>query len=227
MKNFKSLILLLGLVFLLSSCEKDEGDPFADVDGVKYKVTFDLNWNSTDFPTDYPGNAHFSKLIGWSHTATSTFFQTGTMASAGIENMAETGGTDILASELQTRIDNKEGLDATVGGNLSSGTGTIEVVLAVDGDHPAITLATMIAPSPDWYVAVVNIGLLEDGAFVDSKTVTAHVYDSGTDSGEAYTSPDDDTDPQEPITLFVDSPLGDGTTVNAPIGSVTFTKMDE
>lgn len=227
MKNFKSLILLLSVVFVFTSCEKDEGDPFAEVDGVKYKITFDLNWNSTDFPIDYPGNAHFSKLIGWSHTPTSTFFQPGTMASAGIESMAETGGTDILASELQTRINAEEGLDATVGSNLGSGIGTIEVELAVDSDHSAITLATMIAPSPDWYVAVVNINLLEDGAFVDSKTITAHAYDSGTDSGITYTSADADTDPQEPITLFVDSPIGDGMTANAPIGSVTFTKIDE
>lgn len=223
----KVYLMILALGLFLVSCEKEEGDPFGDVDGLKYKVTFDLNWNPQDFPTDYPGNAHFSKLIGWSHEATSTFFQTGTMASPGIESMAETGGTDILAGELQTRISSGEGLDATVGSNLSTGVGTIEVELAVDSDHPSITLATMVAPSPDWYVAVVNIELLKDGAFVDTKTVTAYVYDAGTDSGEKLTSPDEDTQPREPITLFVDSPFGDGATAFAPVGSVTFTKMTE
>jgi hypothetical protein len=42
-------------------------------------------------------------------------------------------------------------------------------------EHPSITLATMIAPSPDWYIAVVNINLFENNSFVNQKTVEARV----------------------------------------------------
>jgi hypothetical protein len=54
-----------------------------------YKVTFEFNWNEQDYPNDYPSNAHFSKLIGWSHTPLNNFFKIGTIASTGIKNMAE------------------------------------------------------------------------------------------------------------------------------------------
>jgi hypothetical protein len=92
-------------------------------------------------------------------------------------------------------------------------------------EHPSITLATMIARSPDWYIAVVNINLFENNSFVNQKTVEAHVYDAGTDDGVTYTSPDEISDPQQPITLIVDSPFGNGVKLNATIATVTFTKL--
>lgn len=65
-----------------------------------YKVTFEFNWNEQDYPNDYPSNAHFSKLIGWSHTPLNNFFKIGTIASTGIKNMAELGATVALDEEL-------------------------------------------------------------------------------------------------------------------------------
>lgn len=211
---------------LLISCDKEDVDPFDFVEGTRYQITFTVDWSKAKYPTDYPGNAHFSKLIGWSHDSTSTLFEVGTEASYGIEVMAETGGTDHLESEFRTLIEDGEGLDAFIGSNLETGSGTITVDLALDTKHTSVTLATMIAPSPDWYVAVVNVNLFEDGGFVDTKTVDAHVYDSGTDSGVTYGSADMDTDPQEPISLFVDGPIGNGTEVDPVIATVTFKRID-
>jgi hypothetical protein len=51
------------------------------------------------------------------------------------------------------------------------------------------------------------------------------VYDAGTDDGVTYTSPDEISDPQQPITLIVDSPFGNGVKLNATIATVTFTKL--
>jgi hypothetical protein len=107
------------------------------------------------------------------------------------------------------------------------GTGTGEIVLKVEvtEEFPSVTLATMVAPSSDWYIAVVNINLLENNLFVSEKTVEGNVYDAGTDSGATFTSPNETTDPQQPITLFVDAPLGNGEALNATIATVTFTKL--
>lgn len=220
MKRYLVFISIVFLIFSLS-CDKDD----VKVEGIQYTVTFTFNWNSNDFPEDYPSNAHFSKLIGWSHLPTSDFFQLGTLASEGIEIMAETGSISPLDSEINAKVANGEGLSLYVDDPLSSGTGIITLNLAVNNDFSSVTLATMIAPSPDWYVAVVNINLLENGEFVQEKIVDAFVYDSGTDNGLTYTSGNEDTNPKELITLLTDYPLGDGMSISPTIATVKFTKQ--
>ena len=226
---------LLSLIALLFFACSDEDDitpiggqnmlPNEAAESAEYLVTFTINWNSTDFPTDYPSGAHFSRLIGWSHEADETLFKTGTMASEGIKNMAETGGTSPLDNELKALIEEGKGYEHYIGSGLGSGSGEIEISVKVTEQYSSVTLATMVAPSPDWYIAVVDINLMENNSFVDQKTVEAHVYDAGTDSGSTFTSPNEATDPQIPITLFVDTPLGDGLELNATIARVTFKKM--
>lgn len=218
------ILSLIALLFF--ACTDDEDMvPNEPVESTEYLVTFTINWNSTDFPVNYPSNAHFSRLIGWSHDVNQSFFKTGTLASDGIKNMAETGGTSPLDDELKQLIEEGKGHKHFTGSNLSSGTGEIEIIVEVTEQSPSITLATMIAPSPDWYIAVVDINLMENNSFVDQKTVEANVYDAGTDSGTTYSSPNDVTNPQNPITIFVDSPLGNGVALNATIASVNFKKM--
>jgi hypothetical protein len=222
----KRISLLSLIIVLFFACSKDEGAVSPDLKGgTEYMVTFNIDWNSTDFPIDYPSNAHFSKVIGWNHDSTQTLFKIGTFASAGIKNMAETGGTSPLDAEFAELIEEEKGFNYYIGSNLGTGTGQIALKIEVTKKFPSITMATMIAPSPDWYVAVVNINLMENNSFVNEKTVEAHVYDAGTDNGVTYTSANEFTDPQHPITLFVDSPLGNGVELNATIATVTFTKM--
>lgn len=79
----------------------------------------------------------------------------------------------------------------------------------------------MLAPSPDWYVAVVNQNLLENGEFVDEKTVDALTYDAGTDSGLTYTSSNEPTNPKVPIFVINTPPIGNGKT----IATVKFEKL--
>ena len=222
----KRINLLSLITLLFFACSKDNDLASPDFKGgTEYMVTFNIDWNSIDFPTDYPSNAHFSKLIGWSHDSTQTFFKIGTSASAGIKNMAETGATSPLDTEFVALIEEEKGFNYFIGSNLGTGNGDIVLNVEVTNEYPSITLATMIAPSPDWYIAVVNINLLENNSFVNQKTVEAHVYDAGTDDGATYTSPDEITSPQQPISLFVDSPLGNGVELNETIATVTFTKL--
>lgn len=218
---------LVGLIIIsiTLSCKKDVKELPNDLKTTQYKVTFNINWNSTDFPTDYPANAHFSKLIGWTHQANTEFFKEGTLASEGIRKMAELGATTPLDDEINQRIITGEGLHLYIGSNLGTGVGQIEQLVTVDKNHTAVTLATMLAPSPDWYLAAVNINLFEDDAFVSSKTVVGYVYDAGTDDGATYTSPNANTYPRRAISYFVSSPLGNDTVVSPNIATVTFTKL--
>lgn len=223
-----TLVATILSVLIFISCKKDvKESPVApdDLNTTNYRVTFNINWNSTDFPTDYPSNAHFSKLIGWSHQSNTEFFKEGTLASEGIRKMAELGATTPLDNEINERIATKEGLGLYIGNNLSTGVGQITIDVVVDKYHPSVTLATMLAPSPDWYLAVVNVNLLENTLFVSSKTIDGIVYDAGTDDGTTYTSPNTNTYPRRAISYFVSSPLGNDTVVSPSIATITFTKI--
>ena len=56
-----------------------------------YQVTFDAAWSQQNHPADFPGNPHFSGLIGGTHQGSHSFWEVGSLASPGIESMAETG----------------------------------------------------------------------------------------------------------------------------------------
>lgn len=211
-KNQLLGLIIIALIFV--RCAKD------DPSKATYKVAFYLNWNNNDFPSDYPSNAHFSKLIGWSHQAENDFFAIGTMASDGIKDMAELGDNSILKDELKNKIKDGKGLDFIIGENLNKGVGTISFNIDVNEENPSVTLATMLAPSPDWYVAVVDVNLFENESFVKEKTISGLIYDAGTDSGTTFKSSNDKTIPKEPISLQTSSPIGSGGT----LCTVTFTK---
>ena len=91
----------------------------------------------------------------------------------------------------------------------------------ISEDFPLVTLVSMVAPSPDWFVGTSGVSLIENGYWVAENVVTLWPYDSGTDSGVSYTSPNQDTNPQEPISLITDGPLGNG----VPLGTFTFTLL--
>lgn len=208
------------LIGFFSSCKPDEPAE-RELLIAKYKLTFDFKWNAQDFPTDYPSSAHFSKLIGWSHRPSSEFFKVGSIASEGIKNMAEIGATTALMEEFSSKIEAGEGLKSVVGNGLGSGVGALSVTLDVNEKFSSITLTTMLAPSPDWYVAIINQNLLENGEFVDEKTVDALTYDAGTDSGVTFTSSNEATDPKVPISVIDTPPIGNGKT----IATVKFEKL--
>jgi len=190
-----------------------------------YTVTFTFDWNRTDFPTDYPSGPHFSRLVGWVHQTEDTFFKEGKTATNGIEQMAENGVTSTLVAELEAFVKNGKGLKTYTGSGLSGGVGTISIDVEVTTDFPAVSLATMLAPSPDWYVACVAVNLLDsNNQFVAKKTVVGHVYDAGTDSGTTFTSTNADINPRIPIAKITQPPLGDGNEVKPSLCSVTFTK---
>jgi hypothetical protein len=224
MRRFRSYFyLLIGLVFV--SCSKSDGPVETGIESeASYIVTFTMHWNSTDFEDEYPSDAHFSPLIGWSHPVTSTFFKVGTTASVGIEEMAEDGATETLQAELEAKIANNEGLDFVLGSELGSGTGEITVEVNVNVENSAVTLVSMLVPSPDWYVAALNVNLYDGSYFLESKTVTVAVYDAGTEDGITFSIDNPATDPQGSISLFVDSPLGDGTSLSVDFATVTFVK---
>jgi len=92
-------------------------------------------------------------------------------------------------------------------------------------DFSLVTLVSMIAPSPDWFVGVDSLNLIEAGEWVTNKVVALYGMDAGTDSGASYESSDVVTAPRGVITEFTDFPaLVNGIIV--PFGTYTFTRLD-
>ena len=217
--------VLLSLFIALSySCDDD--DKNVTVDQVVYRVKVIGNWNGTNHPVDYPSNSHFSPVIGMTHKQGVRFFQLNNLASDGMENMSETGGTSPLDSEIQAVINTGGANKLIRESGLSSGSGSYSFDLIVNKDFPSVTLVSMIAPSPDWFVAAENVLLFEDNCFVNHKLVNTVTYDAGTDDGVTFKSPDADTQPPGLITYITDAPLGNGTTVEIPLMLFEFTRMD-
>ncbi len=193
-------------------------------DTALYSVTFNATWSATTHPTDFPsGSEHFSPLIGAVHNDSVSFWASGETASPGIEQMAETGGTGRLRNEIRAEMPD-DALSVINGRQLgtSPASTTISEVL-VTLDHPLITLVTMIAPSPDWFVGTSGLSLQNEfGQWVDELEFVLYPYDSGTDDGTSYRSPNADSSPKQPIKrLRGVSPFSD-----EPIGTYTFTRID-
>tara|TARA_A100001015_G_scaffold233364_1_gene264566 strand:+ start:728 stop:1285 length:558 start_codon:yes stop_codon:yes gene_type:complete len=163
-------------------------------------------------------------FFGWVHKKDNTYFNEGQLASKGIEQLAETGSTSTLVSEFQALTDNNEGLSTYTGSGLNSGVGTISIDITVNLDFPAVSLASMLTPSPDWFVVCINVNLLEeDGGFVIEITVVGHVYDADTEEGDTFSFNNDESCPQESIREIVEIPLGNGTFVKSSLCTVVFT----
>jgi hypothetical protein len=190
----------------------------------KYRVTFHSTWSEDTHPDDFPSNPHFSGLIGASHSDKVTFWREGELASPGIKNMAETGSKSPLNQEILISILKKSAFQLLSGDGIQTSPGFVNLTIKVSQEYPLVTLVTMIAPSPDWFVGVDSLNLFEEGDFVDQKTEILYAYDAGTDSGLNYTSPNEPTNPPEPIFLIETSPFKYGD-ILVPIGTFTFSRI--
>ena len=123
-----------------------------------YRVTFEGKWTTSATATGVPvpSGAHFSPLIGAVHNDSATFWSSGGTASAGIESMAEVGGTSALKSEINANMNAVAVIEKSLP---SGGMPTATVDFTVTTAHPLVTLVTMIAPSPDWFVGVSGLSL--------------------------------------------------------------------
>ncbi|MEM6782333.1 MAG: spondin domain-containing protein [Bacteroidota bacterium] len=162
-----------------------------------YEVTFDATWSAATHPTDFPSNAHFSRLVGAAHRPTDALFEVGGLASDGIKDMAERGAN----SALQAEVEALDGLDFLSGPILNDSPDSGTMTLTADGDagHTALTLVSMVAPSPDWFIGIDRFTLVDGFAWIDEAKVELVVYDAGTDGGQSYRAANAATNPREAI----------------------------
>ena len=180
----------------------------ADLEGGEEIYTLRLRsaWSNQTHPNWHPEGSHLSPLIAWSHGLKDVLFKSGGIASKGMEIMAETGAPPTLVGEIEEYIIRGSILDYGVGSVFYT-PGESEIQIRVSRSMPYVTVVSMIAPSPDWFITARNIKLLESGRWMERVNIPAVLYDAGTDSGKEFNSKDEDTQPKKPIGMLKNPPL--------------------
>jgi hypothetical protein len=168
-----------------------------------YNINFTSVWNATDHST-LPNNEHWSKLVGVTHNANVNFWSEGETASIGIERIAEQGINTEFNEEVNTAISAGNADFYIDGDDLDTATGSIMInELEVNDDFSYLTLASMIAPSPDWMIGINNVNLRENDEWLPLLTFDLYVYDTGTDDGMNYVSTNVNSNPRGLITNMI------------------------
>ncbi len=192
-----------------------------------YTITFQGNWTTASTPGGVVGGAHFTTLVGAVHNDMVTFWESGGTATEGVEDVAEWGFVQKFKSEVAKAGTNASLVEQGIG---SSPTVTATFDIEVASDRPLFTLLSMIGPSPDWFVGVSGLSLLDDqGQWLSERAVDLFPYDAGTENGDGFSLSNPATNPQGTIMSikgtgkFSDEPMAmlafelQGTSINTEI----------
>ncbi|MEO8351100.1 MAG: spondin domain-containing protein [Chthoniobacteraceae bacterium] len=198
--------------------------PDALAETAQYKVIFRAAWSQRSHPRDFPPNAHWSGIVGGLHHPTVNFWSGGRTASEGIRDMAELGAQGTLLGEVEAAIANGSAHRTLAGSGINRGSGRTDLQFTANRSHPLITLTSMIAPSPDWFVGVHDLPLVEKGEWGARKSAALYPYDAGTDSGGTFRSPDRVTDPRGVVSRISTRPLSNRRGNTLRIGTFVFVR---
>jgi len=189
-------------------------------DSASYRLTFRGTWTRSVTPGGVPGSAHFSPLIGAVHDDRVSFWEPGGRASRQMERVAELG----IQRDLRALMERSPRVLAVLEKEPPrGGTASTAIEFEVNRQHPLVTLATMIAPSPDWFVGISGRSLLDSqGQWLDELNVDLFPYDAGTEEGTEFSLDNPATVPQDTITSI----RGVGRFTDRPMARLTFERLD-
>ncbi len=189
-------------------------------DSASYRLTFQGAWTRAVTPGGVPGGAHFSPLIGAVHNDRVTFWEPGGRASRQVERVAELG----IQRDLRALMERSPHVSTVFEKEPPrSGTASATIEFEVTAEYPLVTLLTMIAPSPDWFVGVHGLSLRDDaGQWPDRVDVDLFPYDAGTEEGTEFSLDNPATVPQGTITSI----RGMGKFADGPMARLTFERLE-
>jgi len=208
--------ILLALLFAANGVRAQES--------TLYELTFEATWSAVTHPLGFPNSPHFSGLIGATHNTSVSFWEDGSLASPGIKSMAETGSKSTLKTELVVAYNAGLVRGYVEEGGIGRSPGSITISFRVYDSHPLLTLVSMLAPSPDWFVGVTALPLRDANDWIDQIVVDLYTRDAGTDSGVSYTSANQPTQPPVPVTPLTDPPMLVQSSV-PPVGRFIINRM--
>lgn len=190
-----------------------------------YSISLTTTWNTTDH-TSVPGSAHWSPLVGATHNTANEFFELGVVSpmTDGIKDVAETGSATNFNAEVNTAIaaNRADQYFNTSGLGNAIGTFTLNNI-DVSEDFSLITLVSMVAPSPDWFIGVNSVDLRSgnnsvNNGWKDTFSMDVFTYDAGTDDGTDYSSSNMPSNPRVGVSMVNGAPINGN-----KMGTITFT----
>jgi len=191
-----------------------------------YDCIFTNLWTKSRHPSNYPNDAHWSPPVVVSHDLGYSIFKEGWASTEGLESVAETGSTKKILDEIADAGDAV--FDKKVGSGMDGKQFTASqkiMNVGLDNSHPYLSMVTMVAPSPDWFTGLNDFDMrdTDSGNWLQEVTLDLFPWDSGTDSGTSYNSPNGNSNESVyqltintiPETKVFESP--DGATV-LPVG---------
>lgn len=190
-----------------------------------YQAVFTLNWQSPQFAV--PPNVHVTALVGIVHSKDTTLWSPGSLATKGIEDVAEIGNTIALNAELDFILSKGKALSKFM---ISPPlvTGSTETILDFNTGFSCFTFASMIAPSPDWFMGIHDYDLFKNNKWVADTTINILLYDAGTEDGDVFSYDNPVTSPQQVISFLTPLNalvLANGNNSIEAIGTIRFRKI--
>jgi hypothetical protein len=225
--KYLSFGICLTSTFLFCSCSKEtevieEALAFSEQ---KYSMEITGNWNATDFTI--PANAHFTNFVGMVHAKDSFMWKPNSLATIGLERVAENGYNTTMLMEMNEIITLGKG-KSTFNFLPPAITGVKTDTVIVNTNYPCIGFASMIAPTPDWFIGLGSFNCITNNKWVDDITIPLLVYDAGTEEGNVLAMANPATLPQQNIGLLTGingSALSNGNNTLKPIATVRFRRI--
>lgn len=112
-----------------------------------------------------------------------------------------------------------------------SGAHKTGIEVEVTADYPMVSLISMLAPSPDWFVGIKGVNLCNAGMWRDTWNITSlPPWDAGTENGTMFNTTNPDTSPREKITLITKDTAGTpfmGANAIATLGRLMFKRVEK
>jgi len=221
--KFLFLAALSGL--LLVSCKKEvmTTAPFSEA---RYTVTVTGKWSSPDFTA--PAGAHFTTFVGMVHNSNAWLWKDGLKASPGTELLAEIGNGTIMLTEIDSMITARHASALLLFTAPATLTGSRMTSVYCNSNYPQVSFASMLGPTPDWFVGVSGIRLFNNGQWVSDTTVSLFARDAGTEDGDMFGYNNPATMPQQYIQVLQASGamvLANGNPTLAPIATARFQRQ--
>ena len=103
--------------------------------------------------------------------------------------------------------------------------GSKSTKIMVQNMYSMVSLITMIAPSPDWFVGVDSYDLCGMNGWKETVTMDLLPWDAGTENGQTYSLDNTETNPVDVIMrITTDSNSDIGKHANVTFATVTFTR---
>lgn len=201
-------ILVVLALFTLVACSKQDA---ANSNEVIYRVSLEAQWSAETHPNAYPNDASISSFVAFSHADYIELFNEESLATPGLKALAEKGSINPLDQEIQDLIDAESAYDLVTSTRVMS-PGFTSNELKINALNPTISLVAQISPSPDWFAAIKDVNLYENGEWVD-RILPLVIYDAGTVLGSDFYAPETPRTTPVAVSKLTEGPLATPTLI--------------